>query len=81
MACFQFLIGIVHFFDAACVCEQYQREKGYFSKREPVAIFKRPESAVVIWKQWFTETQGEFAAEMVLVSQNGKYLVDHVMVF
>jgi len=63
------------------VCEQYQREKDYFSNREPVAVFKRPESAAIIWKQWFTKSQGEFVAEMVLVNQNGKYLVDHTIVF
>jgi D-hexose-6-phosphate mutarotase len=33
------------------VCEQYQREKGYFSRREPAAV---------IWKPWFTEAQGAF---------------------
>jgi len=63
------------------ICEQYQKEKGYFSQREPVTVFKRPESAAIIWKQWFTKAQGEFVAEMVLVNQNGKYLVDHAMVF
>ena len=36
------------------VCEKYQREKGYFSRREPVAVFKRPGAAAIIWKQWFT---------------------------
>ena len=63
------------------VCEQYQNEKGFFSKREPVAVFKRPKAAAIIWKQWFTKTQGEFVAEMLLVYKNGKYQVDHVMVF
>ena len=56
-------------------------EKGYFSNREHVAVFKRSESAAIIWKQWFTKAQGEFVAEMVLVNQKGKYLVDHAMVF
>ncbi len=63
------------------VCEKYQSEKGFFIKREPVAVFKRPDSAAIIWKQWFTKTKGEFVAEMVLVNKDGKYLVDHVMVF
>ncbi len=63
------------------VCKQYQKEKGFFTTREPVAVFKRPESAAIIWKQWFTKAQGEFVAEMLLVNQNGKYLVDHVVVF
>ena len=63
------------------VCEKYQSEKGFFSQREPVAVFKRPDSAAIVWKQYFSKAQGEFVAEMVLVNQNGKYLVDHAMVF
>lgn len=63
------------------VCEQYQREKGFFSRREPVGVFRRPGAAAVVWKQWFTKTQGEFVAEILLVEKNGEYLVDHVMVF
>ncbi len=30
------------------VCETYQREKGYFSRREPVAVFRRPGSAAIV---------------------------------
>ncbi len=63
------------------VCRQYQAGKGFFSKRECVAIFRRPESVAIVWRQWFTKQQGEFVAEMVLVEQNSRYLVDHVMVF
>lgn len=63
------------------VCEKYQAEKGFFSDRQTIAVFKRPNSAVIIWKQSFTKAQGEFVAEMVLVHQNGKYLCDHAMVF
>lgn len=63
------------------VCRQYQAEKGFFSKREYVAIFRRPQSVAIVWKQWFTKQQGEFVAEMVLVEQDSRYLVDHVMVF
>ncbi|MEK6633985.1 MAG: hypothetical protein AABY94_11735 [Nitrospirota bacterium] len=63
------------------VCEKYQAEKGFFTDRKPVAVFKRPSSAAIIWKQSFTKAQGEFVAEMVLVHQNGKYLCGHAMVF
>lgn len=63
------------------ICEQYQNEKGYFTEREPVAVFKRPDSAAIVWKQWFNKAKGEFVAEMVLVEKDGRYLVDHVMVF
>jgi hypothetical protein len=62
------------------VCEQYQREKGFFSRREPVAVFKRPGAVAIIWKQWFTKVSGEYVAEMLLVERDGRYLVDHVMV-
>ena len=62
------------------VCRQYQAEKGFFSKRECVAIFRRPQSVAIVWKQWFTKVQGEFVAEMVLLEQNSRYVVDHVMV-
>ncbi len=63
------------------ICQQYQAEKGYFSNRVPVAVFRRPDSAAIVWKQSFTKAPGEFVAEMVLVHQDGRYLVDHVMVF
>lgn len=63
------------------ICQQYQSEKGYFLFRTPVAVFRRPDSIALVWKQSFTKAQGDYVAEMVLVQQNGKYLVDHVMVF
>ena len=63
------------------ICETYQVEKGFFSHREVVAVFKRPHSAAIIWKQSFTKVKGEFVAEMVLVNVDGKYLCDHAMVF
>lgn len=63
------------------ICQDYQRTKGFFAGREFVAVFRRPDSVAVIWKQRFTQQAGDFVAEMVLVQQNGRYLVDHVMVF
>ena len=63
------------------ICKQYQAEKGFFSKREFVAVFRRPSSIAVVWKQWCTMQDGEFVAEMVLVEKESKYLVDHVMIF
>lgn len=64
-----------------CVCKQYQSEKGFFAKRTPVAVFKRPNSAALIWKQYFSKVPGEFVAEIVLVKEGEKYLVDHALVF
>jgi len=63
------------------VCRQYQSEKGYFGDREAVAIFRRPHSVAIVWKQRFTKQAGEYVAEMVLVENGSRYLVDHVMVF
>lgn len=63
------------------VCKHYQAEWGYFSKREFVAIFRRPSSVAIVWKQWCTRQDGEFVAELVLVEKDSGYLVDHAMVF
>lgn len=63
------------------ICQDYQASKGHFAEREFVAVFRRPDSVAVIWKQRFTRQPGEFVAEMVLVEQDGKHCVDHVMVF
>ncbi|MFI5343849.1 MAG: hypothetical protein ACHQUC_06475 [Chlamydiales bacterium] len=63
------------------VCNRYQTEWGYFSKREIIAIFRRPSSVAIIWKQHFTKQAGEFVAQMVLVEQDSRYLVDHAWVF
>lgn len=63
------------------ICQQYQAEKGYFSSRMPVAVFRRPDSVAIVWKQSFTKAPGEFVAEMVLVCRDDRYWVDHVMVF
>lgn len=63
------------------VCTQYQAEKGFFTERQFVEIFKRPDSAAIIWKQFFSKAEGEFVAEMVLIHKDGEFLCDHVMVF
>ena len=63
------------------VCVAYQGSKGLFARREFVAIFRRTDSVAIIWRQWFTEQPGEYVAELVLVEHDGRYLVDHVMVF
>ena len=63
------------------ICREYQSTKGFFASREFVTLFRRPDSIAVIWKQGFSKQCGEYVAEMVLIQQDGKYLVDHVMVF
>lgn len=64
-----------------CICAEYQKARGFFAERELVAIFRRPDSVAVVWRQAFTKAPGEFVAELVLVERDGRYLVDHVMVF
>jgi hypothetical protein len=63
------------------VCKRYQAEWGYFSKREFVAVFRRPSSVAIVWKQWCTKQDGEFVAELVLVENESRYLVDHATVY
>ncbi|WED27616.1 hypothetical protein L3V77_05105 [Vibrio sp. DW001] len=63
------------------VCARYQSEKGFWKHRESVAVFRRPDSAAIIWKQFCTKAEGEFVAEIVLIHKNGRFLVDHAMVF
>ena len=63
------------------VCKDCQAVRGFFGEREPVAVFRRPDSAAIVWKQSFTKVKGEFVAEMVLVHQNERFLCDHAMVF
>ena len=64
---------------SAKLCEKYQKEKGYFRRREPFAVFKRPGEAAIISKHWFTKSAWIFVAEMLLIENNA--LVDHAMVF
>ncbi len=63
------------------VCKRYQAEKGFFAQRTFVAIFRRPGSAAIVWRQRFTRAEGDFVAEMLLVETDSGCLVDHVMVF
>jgi hypothetical protein len=62
------------------VCEEYQSEKGFFAERNQITILRRPNSAIVIWKQKFTKVSGEYLAEMIIVHKNGRFLVDHIWV-
>lgn len=62
------------------VCEQYQRDRGYFASRELLGILRRPHSVVIVWKQKFTKAQGEYLAELFLGDESGRPLVDRVMV-
>ena len=63
------------------VCRRYQERWGQLTRRELVGIFRRAESVAIVWKQWCTDTDDEFVAELVLVEEQGRYLVDHVVFF
>lgn len=63
------------------MCENYQAKNGFFADREVVAVFKRPDSAAIVWKQFYTKAHGEYVAEMLLVHEDGRFLVEHTMVF
>ncbi|MBT8148185.1 MAG: hypothetical protein KJN90_15105 [Gammaproteobacteria bacterium] len=63
------------------VCQKYQNEKGFFTARSPVALFRRPGSVAFVWRQNFSRVEGDHVAEMVLVCRENRFLVDHVMVF
>jgi hypothetical protein len=63
------------------ICADYPASRGFFAEREFVALFRRTDSIAVVWRQRFTKAAGDFVAELVLVEQGDRYLVDHVMVF
>lgn len=63
------------------MCKDYQARIGYFERREVVGVFRRKNSVAVVWRQWSTRTDDEFVAEIVVVEKDGKYLVDHAMIF
>lgn len=73
--------GIVTPEHLAYVCKDYQAKWGFFTHREFVAIFRRPAAIAVIWKQFCSQQAGEFVAEIVVVEKDGRYLIDHAMVF
>ena len=63
------------------VCKRYQARWGLPDRRETIAVFRRASSVAVVWKQWLTQTDDEFVAELVLVEEDNRYLIDHVVFF
>ena len=63
------------------VCEDYQTTKGFFTKRTVIDVLRREDSAAIIWKQHYSIAKGEFLAEMIIVKEGDRYLVDHVAVY
>lgn len=63
------------------MCCHYQADIGTFKARELIAVFRRPDSAALVWRQFMSLSAGEYVAEMVLVHENGQYKVDHALFF
>lgn len=63
------------------VCHRYQAEWGRFTRREPIALFRRGDSVAFVWKQLLDKTDDEFVAEMVMVEDAGRLKIDHVAFF
>ncbi|QIO06774.1 hypothetical protein [Acinetobacter shaoyimingii] len=63
------------------VCGVYQEKNGFFTEREFVALFRRPDSVAFIWKQHYSKVEGDYVAEMVMIIEDGEYKVDHAFVF
>ncbi len=63
------------------MCQDFQSRFGLFSHRELVAVFRRADSVAIVWRQFATDSDDEFVADLVLVERDGRYLVDHALVY
>lgn len=61
--------------------EQWKdNDKGEFLKRELLSVIRKSDNIFVLWKQWFTKSNDEHLAEIYIVEQDGKLLVDHTWI-
>lgn len=67
--------------DLQSMCESYQAEIGVFTTRELIAVLRREKSVCVLWRQFASESDDEFAASVVIVEKGGRYLVDHALIY
>ena len=63
------------------MCTDFQTRFGQFTHREVVGIFRRRSSVAVVWRQHASDTDDEFVADIVVVEKDGRYLVDHALVY
>lgn len=63
------------------MCAAYQKNFGIFTKRKFVAVFRRPDSIAFVWKQNYSQVEGDYVAEMVMIIEDDTYKVDHAVVF
>lgn len=58
--------------------QQWQNnELGDFTKRELISIIRKKDGIFVLWKQYLSKSTDEFLAEIYIVEENGRFLVDH----
>lgn len=62
------------------IVNEYQEEKGYFSSRKFVKLFRRDDSVIVVWEQLFTKVDGEYLAELLIKYEDDKIVCDHVWI-
>ena len=63
------------------MCAHYQADVGFFTDREVLSVFRRRDSVGVVWRQAASKTDDELIASVVVVEQDGRYLVDHALVY
>lgn len=63
------------------MCDEYQSRIGFFTERELACIFRRKGSVAVIWRQSASKSEDEFVASIVIVERDGRYLVDHALIY
>jgi hypothetical protein len=61
------------------ICKYKHAEKGLFANRELVGILKRSDSAIILWRQFYTQSTQEFLSSILLVKVDGGYEIDMLM--
>ena len=62
-------------------CAEIREHLGLFTDRELLGICRRENSIAVVWRQAATKTDDELMSQLVMVERDGRYLVDHALVF
>lgn len=72
------ILDEIHF---KVICDVYQEKYGFFTARKFVALFRRPDSVALIWKQNYSRVIGDYVAEMVMIIEEDQYKVYHAYIF
>ena len=62
-------------------CTHYQKEVGFFRKRELIALFRRRHSLAATWRLFFTKTNDEFVLEALFIERDNGLQIEHCMIF